>query len=135
MTDISQDIVGDFCVVAPEMPHPQPGRLVFSGERHEGDTCVLLAVGGQASRLLPLHLAVRKHSPNGFEWGYSGSGPAQLALALCIEVAGRTRAERVYQVVKDALIAPIQSESWMLSGKQVLAAIEAAERQLHQDNK
>jgi len=24
---------------------------------------------------------LRNHSPNGFEWGYSGSGPAQLALA------------------------------------------------------
>ena len=25
---------------------------------------------------------LRNHSPDGFEWGYYGSGPAQLALAL-----------------------------------------------------
>ena len=35
MTDVTQDIVGDFCIVAPDLPHPQPGRLIFSGERHE----------------------------------------------------------------------------------------------------
>ena len=29
-------------------------------------------------------LAVRLHSPDGFSWGYSGSGPAQSALAICL---------------------------------------------------
>ncbi len=28
------------------------------------------------------------HSPNGFNWGYGGSGPAQLALALLLDVTG-----------------------------------------------
>lgn len=31
-------------------------------------------------------LARRNHSPDGFNWGYAGSGPAQLALAICIEL-------------------------------------------------
>jgi hypothetical protein len=31
---------------------------------------------------------VRNHSPTGFGWGYGGSGPAQLALALLIEATG-----------------------------------------------
>jgi len=30
--------------------------------------------------------AVRNHSPDGFAWGYGGSGPAQLALAICLEI-------------------------------------------------
>jgi hypothetical protein len=29
---------------------------------------------------------VWNHSPDGFNWGYGGSGPAQLALAICLEV-------------------------------------------------
>lgn len=33
-------------------------------------------------RALPLRLGVRNHSPTGFSWGYNGSGPAQLALAI-----------------------------------------------------
>ena len=31
-------------------------------------------------------LKVRNHSPDGFNWGYGGSGPAQLALAICLEL-------------------------------------------------
>ena len=30
----------------------------------------------------------RNHSPDGFAWGYGGSGPAQLALAVMLEVKG-----------------------------------------------
>ena len=26
------------------------------------------------------------HSPDGFNWGYAGSGPAQLALAICMHL-------------------------------------------------
>ena len=29
-------------------------------------------------------LTFRNHSPDGFNWGYWGSGPAQLALAICM---------------------------------------------------
>lgn len=29
------------------------------------------------------------HSPDGFNWGYGGSGPAQLAFAICLELIGR----------------------------------------------
>lgn len=32
--------------------------------------------------MLPMRLDLRNHSPSGFEWGYEGSGPAQLALAI-----------------------------------------------------
>jgi Family of unknown function (DUF6166) len=37
---------------------------------------------------LPLHLEIRNHSPTGFGWGYRGSGPAQLALALLADHLG-----------------------------------------------
>lgn len=30
----------------------------------------------------------RNHSPDGFNWGYGGSGPSQLALAVVLEVTG-----------------------------------------------
>jgi hypothetical protein len=30
----------------------------------------------------------RNHSPDGFSWGYGGSGPAQLALAIMLELNG-----------------------------------------------
>ena len=31
------------------------------------------------------------HSPDGFNWGYEGSGPAQTALAILLEVTGNEK--------------------------------------------
>jgi hypothetical protein len=33
--------------------------------------------------------AFYNHSPDGFNWGYGGSGPAQLALAIVLELTGK----------------------------------------------
>jgi hypothetical protein len=57
--------------------------------------------------LLPKNsLKVRNHSPSGFEWGYGGSGPAQLALEILLELVDRKTAEFLYQDFKRAFIAP-----------------------------
>ncbi len=46
-------------------------------------------------------LKVRNHSPNGFAWGYNGSGAAQTALAICLHIFQNvTAAETVYQDFK-----------------------------------
>lgn len=46
-------------------------------------------------------LNVRNHSPNGFAWGYSGSGAAQTALAICLHIFHDVAvAEAVYQDFK-----------------------------------
>jgi hypothetical protein len=53
-------------------------------------------------RRLPLSpsLRLRNHSPTGFAWGYAGSGPAQLALALLLEATDRRFAVENYQAFK-----------------------------------
>lgn len=49
---------------------------------------------------------VRNHSPDGFNWGYTGSGPAQLALALLLDVDDRPGvAVRLYQAFKAQVVA------------------------------
>ena len=59
--------------------------------------------------------AVMNHSPDGFSWGYHGSGPAQLALALLLLVAPEPIALRLYQQFKRDVIAnKPMSESWIL---------------------
>jgi len=50
-------------------------------------------------------LKVRNHSPDGFSWGYGGSGPSQLALALLLEATDENTAARVYQNFKWDIIA------------------------------
>ena len=44
--------------------------------------------------------AVRNHSPDGFSWGYGGSGPSQLALAIMLELVDQHVAEGLYQQFK-----------------------------------
>ena len=57
---------------------------------------------------------VRNHSPTDIEWGYSGSGPAQLALAILLERSSRETAERLHQRFKDDFIARIRTAEWRL---------------------
>ena len=52
------------------------------------------------------------HSPTGFEWGYLGSGPSQLALGICLELFGKHLAMRVYHQFKARYVA-----TWSVSGK------------------
>ncbi len=52
-------------------------------------------------RALDPRFDLRRHSPDGFQWGYSGSGPAQLALALLADSLGDDElAQRLYQEFK-----------------------------------
>ena len=48
---------------------------------------------------------VRNHSPDGFSWGYGGSGPAQLALAILLVFLPKERAVSIYQDFKWEVIA------------------------------
>lgn len=50
---------------------------------------------------------LRNHSPSGFSWGYLGSGPAQLALAILLELKGKEFALKNYQHFKEDFIAEI----------------------------
>lgn len=62
---------------------------------------------------------VRNHSPNGFEWGYGGSGPAQLALALLLDVTGDSeQAEDQYQDFKRQFVANWGDE-WEITEAQI----------------
>jgi hypothetical protein len=65
---------------------------------------------------LPLRLDLVNHSPTGFAWGYSGSGPAQLALALLADWMGCDQAARaLHQRFKAAAIAGLQGKHWVLT--------------------
>ena len=45
------------------------------------------------------------HSPDGFNWGYGGSGPAQLALAVLLEFTDDVTAVKLHQQFKFAHVA------------------------------
>lgn len=47
---------------------------------------------------------IHNHSPDGFNWGYYGSGPSQLALAVVLKITG---SHEDYQEFKNRVIANI----------------------------
>jgi hypothetical protein len=59
---------------------------------------------------------LRNHSPDGFNWGYGGSGPAQLSLALTADVLlNPWFAERTYQALKQRVISRIDLPVFRIS--------------------
>lgn len=48
---------------------------------------------------------LRNHSPDGFNWGYGGSGPAQLALGILLKFLSKYAALAFYQVFKFSVVA------------------------------
>ena len=72
-------------------------------------------------------LAVRNHSPSGPEWGYHGSGPAQLALAMLMEITDAATAVDHYQPFKDEVLANLQTDEWTMGYDEVANWLTAAE--------
>lgn len=70
---------------------------------HDGD------MGGD-TRLISERQDLLNHSPEGFEFGYRGSGPAQLALAILADHVGDDDAVSFHQQFKDVFIATVKEE-------------------------
>lgn len=79
---------------------------------------------------LPPRRDLRNHSPDGFSWGYGGSGPSQLALAICAHALGDDDAAlAVYQDFKWQEVARIPMDApWMLSKPYVLAVCRSIQK-------
>lgn len=71
---------------------------------------------------------LRNHSPDGFAWGYGGSGPSQLALALLADVlANDAEALKLYQDFKWTTVALFPGDgAWELSEASIRNAIRAS---------
>jgi hypothetical protein len=102
-----------------------PGTY-FEGNRLDDLNLVFVVYEG--GRREPLWHDVL-HSPDGFEWGYAGSGPADLARSMCHHLMGATPAPYIYQYVKADLIAPISTDEWRLPITRVLDSIARAKEQ------
>jgi hypothetical protein len=71
-----------------------------------------------------------RRAADGLNWGYGGSGPAQLALALAADVLGDDEAARdVHQRLKARLVAGLPQDGWTLSEEQVRQAIHDTRRE------
>jgi hypothetical protein len=94
-------------------------------KRYEGRRegyAVTVTVDGR--RLNP-RLDLWNHSPSGFEWGYGGSGPAQLALAILADHCKDDElALNFYQRFKWAVVAELRHRSWVLTSDDIAAVLQ-----------
>jgi hypothetical protein len=92
----------------------------YRGQRTPQGTLVMVD-----GRPLNPRLDLYNHSPDGFEWGYSGSGPAQLALAILADHFGHDQlALANYQAFKFAVRAGIEADQWTLTSADVSGALQ-----------
>ena len=62
---------------------------------------------------------VPQHSPTGIEWGYGGSGPADLARSILLALAGERAAGALYQQFKHDVVARVPEEGGVLRAAHV----------------
>jgi hypothetical protein len=104
---------------------------IYRGQRDASG--VWVTVDGQP---LPERRDLVNHSLTGFEWGYGGSGPAQLALAIVADCLGDDDlALAAYQPFKWQCVAKLPYERFELPESQVreIACAIRGERQVQRE--
>ena len=99
--------------------------IQYIGRRHAKGTEVFV-IGLRGEEPLPPRADLRNHSPTGFEWGYSGSGPAQLALAMLSHALDDdVAAQSLYQRFKFRYVVQFAHEGWAMTRDEVRSAVRA----------
>ncbi|MEW6573146.1 MAG: DUF6166 domain-containing protein [Bacillota bacterium] len=97
---------------------------VYIGIRDKAGSCVLVR-DTEIDYVRTLNHVVR-HSPSGMEWGYSGSGPADLALSILTDALGSVeKADPFYQAFKWRVIARLDRQGFELPLAAVLDWVQA----------
>lgn len=96
---------------------PRTTRL-YEGVLRDGEPFV--QVNGEPLDPKPSR-KLRNHSPDGFHWGYHGSGPAQLALAILLDYYGnRDKALGLHQRFKAKVVAAWPHDgTWSITGGEI----------------
>jgi Family of unknown function (DUF6166) len=104
---------------------PSRQRTYYGFDDGKGAIAVFVSAPGRQMMLLPLCCDIVNHSPTGFAWGYAGSGPAQLALAILADYFGCAHAARaLHQLFKFAAISGIHEKHWSMAGSDIAATFE-----------
>ena len=94
---------------------------VYSAQRNEQHE-LIVTVDGET---LNPRLDLRCHSPDGFECGYGGSGPSQLALALLADSVGDEIAMDCYQQFKWKIVVNLPETGWTLTSTEIQQALKS----------
>ncbi len=93
---------------------------VYKGLRTQHG-CVVTVDGAP----LDPRLDLMSHSVAGFEWGYDGTGPRQLALAILADLFGDdSQALSQHKLFTESVVADLRDDEWTLSEQHVRAALD-----------
>lgn len=82
----------------------QPGARSVAPKASPEDVVLYREIDGTAKATVE---HVVRHSPSGIEWGYCGSGPADLARSVLLAFSDEATVERLYQRFKAQVIAAV----------------------------
>ena len=146
LADGARGAGGDGAPTAPLVDGRSPLRLVVPGEarpigvsrdpigisvrpEYEAltgdaeDVVLWRTLEGEAHASVP-HAA--RHSPTGIEWGYGGSGPADLALSVLLALTDEQTANALYHRFKHEVIASVPEDGGVLRAADVRGWVERA---------
>jgi hypothetical protein len=112
-------------VASPVQSHRD--AVEYVGFRVDGHAVVLNL--SEHQRLTPdRSLDLVNHSPTGFEWGYAGSGPAQLACGLLLDYYNDAQVAREHYIAfRNRVISQLACDGpaacWHLTGEEIDAAM------------
>ena len=93
-----------------EIHHKVSG--VFKGD-------IVLQRDKNGSPIVNIEQSEMCHSPDGFEWGYAGSGPAELALNILLRFTSRKDAYYFHQEFKQDFIVDMSDEGGIIEGNKI----------------
>lgn len=105
---------------------------VFCGRRNTGEAGPGEVFKNGKPFTADRSLKIQNKSPTGFQWGYGGSGPAQLALALLLDVVGRKAAEFWFQDFKRQIVIR-WTDAWVITDEDIRQWYEMARKETGRD--
>lgn len=94
---------------------------VTSGQARRGDDIVMDRINGVPT--VNVYQRMVRHSPDGFEWGYIGSGPSDLALNILLLYVDEKTAWELHTDFKNEFISKIHRNGGVISGEKIKSYI------------
>lgn len=131
----AQKLLARLAVRAMAVEHPEMGIPLYHGHCTPGEMDWTVTYDGKP---LPPRNDLYNHSPDGFAWGYNGSGPAQCALAMLAHyyrLRGMQKkladqlAVKYHQTFKAMVVAQFDKDKdWWLTLADMDEAVQAVQR-------
>ncbi len=94
---------------------------IYTGKRTANGTRVVVRAATPVDQVARYELPhIERHSPDGFEWGFEGSGPMDLAYAILSDFVSPSLADAAYRPFAHQVIASLPNREWTITAEQII---------------